>query len=184
MIREVVIFDNSDSVADTLRDGLITHLFEMISILVVLTIIVFFAMQEGTSPLRSLSKSIQEIVGYGDLNIRLPHKGPTEIQDLSRGINKTLERLSNSTRSIDELNIATEKQQILLDNMQTQVWYHADQHSYGVVNKAHASFMGVKKQISNSRICMSSTPKTLPTHSARKPHTSSLVIGVSAKNDS
>ncbi len=145
-VREVVMVDDSGDVARTLRAGLITHLLEMVSILIVLTIIVFLVMQKGTAPLRSLSKSIQDIVGYRDLNFRLPHIGPTEIQDLSKGINKTLERLSNSTRSVDELNVATEKQQILLDNIQTQVWYLTDQQTYGVVNEAHASFMGVKKE--------------------------------------
>ena len=34
-------------------------------------------------------------------------------------------------------------QQILLDNMQTQVWYLEDEHTYGAVNRAHAEFNGM-----------------------------------------
>jgi PAS domain S-box-containing protein len=40
----------------------------------------------------------------------------------------------------------TEEQQILLDNIQTQVWYLTDDHTYGAINKAHADFNGVKKE--------------------------------------
>ena len=34
---------------------------------------------------------------------------------------------------------------ILLDNIQTQIWYLTDTHTYGAVNKAHAAFNGVKQ---------------------------------------
>ena len=37
-----------------------------------------------------------------------------------------------------------ENQRILLDNIQTQVWYLTDDHTYGAVNKAHADFVGIK----------------------------------------
>jgi len=33
---------------------------------------------------------------------------------------------------------------VLLDNIQTQVWYLTDDHTYGAVNKAHADFNGVR----------------------------------------
>ncbi len=39
---------------------------------------------------------------------------------------------------------ATENQQILLDNIPTQVWYLTDETTYGAINKAHADFNGVK----------------------------------------
>ena len=35
-------------------------------------------------------------------------------------------------------------QRILLDNIQTQIWYLADETTYGILNKAHADFNGVK----------------------------------------
>ena len=39
---------------------------------------------------------------------------------------------------------ATENQQILLDNIPTQIWYLTDEVTYGAINKAHAVFNGVK----------------------------------------
>jgi len=39
-----------------------------------------------------------------------------------------------------------EEQRILLDNIQTQVWYLTDDHTYGAVNKAHAEFNGVETE--------------------------------------
>ncbi|MCF7928538.1 MAG: PAS domain S-box protein [Spirochaetales bacterium] len=37
-------------------------------------------------------------------------------------------------------------QQILLDNIHTQVWYLEDEHTYGAVNRAHAEFTGRKME--------------------------------------
>ena len=39
---------------------------------------------------------------------------------------------------------SAEEQRILLDNIQTQVWYLTDDHTYGAVNKAHAGFNGMR----------------------------------------
>ncbi len=53
------------------------------------------------------------------------------------------------TRYLDEheraatLRKSVENQRILLDSIQTQVWYLTDEHTYGVLNKAHAEFNGV-----------------------------------------
>ncbi len=46
---------------------------------------------------------------------------------------------------------ADEERRILLDNIQTQVWYLTDHHTYGAVNVAHAAFIGVQKEILASR---------------------------------
>ncbi|MBI9113304.1 response regulator [Maridesulfovibrio ferrireducens] len=146
LILKVAAIGDLTEATSTLRTGFFTHIGEMLAILLILAVVVFLAMQKGTAPLRSLSNSIHEIVGYGDLTIRLSPDGPTEIQELSQGINETLERLSQSTRSVDELNVASENQQILLDNIQIQVWYLKDIHTYGVVNEAHASFLGMMKE--------------------------------------
>ncbi len=40
----------------------------------------------------------------------------------------------------------TEDQALLLDNIETQVWYLKDEQTYGAVNKAHAEFMGAEKE--------------------------------------
>lgn len=47
---------------------------------------------------------------------------------------------------VSQLTAAEENQRILLDNIQTQVWYLTDDHTYGAVNEAHADFNGVKKE--------------------------------------
>jgi PAS domain S-box-containing protein len=39
---------------------------------------------------------------------------------------------------------AAEEQRILLDNINTQIWYLTDETTYGTLNKAHAEFNGVK----------------------------------------
>lgn len=39
-----------------------------------------------------------------------------------------------------------EEQKLLLDNIQTQIWYLKDAKTYGAVNKAHAEFLNLKKR--------------------------------------
>jgi len=39
---------------------------------------------------------------------------------------------------------SAQEQRILLDYIQTQVWYLTDDHTYGAVNEAHATFNGVR----------------------------------------
>jgi len=46
----------------------------------------------------------------------------------------------------DKLRKSREQQRILLDNIQTQIWYLTDEHFYGAVNKAHAAFLGFAPQ--------------------------------------
>ncbi|MCX6081970.1 MAG: diguanylate cyclase [Chloroflexi bacterium] len=41
---------------------------------------------------------------------------------------------------------ADAERRLLLDNIQTQVWYLTDDHTYGRVNVAHAAFIGVSKE--------------------------------------
>lgn len=41
---------------------------------------------------------------------------------------------------------ASEERRILLDSIQTQVWYLTDDHTYGAVNEAHAAFLGKSKE--------------------------------------
>lgn len=43
----------------------------------------------------------------------------------------------------DAANKAAEDRRILLDNIQTQVWYLTDDRTYGAVNQAHADFTGL-----------------------------------------
>lgn len=39
-----------------------------------------------------------------------------------------------------------EEQELLLDNIQIQIWYLSDVKTYGAVNQAHADFLGLKKK--------------------------------------
>ncbi|HIH87195.1 MAG TPA: PAS domain-containing sensor histidine kinase [Methanosarcinales archaeon] len=40
----------------------------------------------------------------------------------------------------------SEEQTLLLDNIENQIWYLNDKKTYGIVNKAHAEFLGLKKE--------------------------------------
>jgi len=39
-----------------------------------------------------------------------------------------------------------EEQTLLLDNIENQIWYLTDKKTYGIVNKAHAEFIGLEKE--------------------------------------
>ncbi len=52
----------------------------------------------------------------------------------------------NRTRTSEALARESEERRILLDTIQTQVWYLTDDHTYGGVNAAHAAFFGVRKE--------------------------------------
>ncbi len=47
-------------------------------------------------------------------------------------------------KSAEIIHAAEQNHRILLDNIQTQVWYLTDDHTYGAVNQAHAEFNGLK----------------------------------------
>ncbi len=49
-------------------------------------------------------------------------------------------------RRTDMLEQAAMERRILLDNIQTQVWYLIDERTYGAVNKAHGDFLGAKAE--------------------------------------
>ncbi|MEA3458259.1 MAG: PAS domain-containing protein, partial [Candidatus Thermoplasmatota archaeon] len=40
----------------------------------------------------------------------------------------------------------SEEQTLLLDNIETHIWYLTDIETYGTVNKAHADFLGIEKK--------------------------------------
>ncbi|MGM0370808.1 MAG: response regulator [Bacillota bacterium] len=52
----------------------------------------------------------------------------------------------NLSQTKQELEIKTEKQNILLNNIETQVWYLTDERTYGQANQSHAQFMGIEKE--------------------------------------
>ena len=53
-------------------------------------------------------------------------------------LKKEKEKLEKQVNALKE----SEERRILLDNIPTQIWYLADERTYGAVNKAHADFNG------------------------------------------
>ncbi|MEM3059528.1 MAG: PAS domain S-box protein [Methanomassiliicoccales archaeon] len=49
-------------------------------------------------------------------------------------------------RAHDELRQMAQEQNMLLDNIDTMVWYAIDPETYGLVNEARAKFLGLKKE--------------------------------------
>lgn len=63
--------------------------------------------------------------------------------------------LDETDRKQAEINLQKkiEEQELLLDNIETQVWYMTDPESYKAVNRAHAQFLGCdKSEVVNKRI--------------------------------
>lgn len=52
----------------------------------------------------------------------------------------------NLYKTKKELQKKNEQQNILLENIDTQIWYLKDENTYGQVNRAHADFIGCKKE--------------------------------------
>ena len=62
------------------------------------------------------------------------------------GVVELTQDITESKLAEQERDRAIEQQQILLDNIQTQIWYLTDERTYGAVNKAHAQFQGLTPQ--------------------------------------
>lgn len=58
----------------------------------------------------------------------------------------------NLYKTKKELQKKNEKQNILLENIDTQIWYLEDITTYGKVNKAHAEFIGYKLEELEGRV--------------------------------
>jgi len=53
--------------------------------------------------------------------------------------------INDRKRAEEALKKKSDEQTLLLDNIETQVWYLKDFQTYGAVNKAHSEFLGIKK---------------------------------------
>jgi len=51
--------------------------------------------------------------------------------------------ITEQRRAESALHKEVEERRLLLDNIQTQVWYLTDEYTYGAVNRAHANFTGL-----------------------------------------
>ncbi len=54
--------------------------------------------------------------------------------------------ISSRKTAEESLKRKVEEQKLLLDNIQTQIWYLTDTETYGAVNQAHAEFLNLKKE--------------------------------------
>jgi len=54
--------------------------------------------------------------------------------------------ISDRKRAEESLTYKVEEQELLLDNIQTQIWYLKDEKTYGAVNRAHAEFLDLDKK--------------------------------------
>jgi PAS domain S-box-containing protein len=54
--------------------------------------------------------------------------------------------ISDRKQAEQSLKQKIEEQELLLDNIQTQIWYLANSKTYGAVNKAHAEFLNLEKK--------------------------------------
>ena len=73
-------------------------------------------------------------------------KDQKKILGTMRNINEKKKTLKKLEKSKKKLKRKTEAQELLLDNIQTQVWYLTDPVTYGAVNEAHAKFNGCDKK--------------------------------------
>ncbi|MGD2150054.1 MAG: hypothetical protein PVF99_05550, partial [Desulfobacterales bacterium] len=54
--------------------------------------------------------------------------------------------ISDRKQAEQSLKQKIEEQELLLDNIQTQIWYLVNAETYGAVNKAHAAFLNLEKK--------------------------------------
>jgi len=68
-------------------------------------------------------------------------------------VQSRIENQLTLSRAKQELKFENNQQDILLENIDTQVWYLKDKYTYGKVNSSHAEFMGYNKvNMENKRL--------------------------------
>jgi PAS domain S-box-containing protein len=141
-IREVAVFIDRNRIVASAKGYLYLDIAAVAAGVMILGVLLFFVVRYAVNPLETASAALGQIVGHDDLTTRLDVNGPKELQRLSTNINKMLERLGENTRSLEDLHAAAQNQRILLDTIPVQIWYLTTEDTYGLVNKAHADFIG------------------------------------------
>jgi len=107
----------------------------------------------ASRPLKSLLGEIRAIRENFDPEGRVSEPSVREFSRLARAFNGMMKEIERTTvhavllREAEEaLKRQTEKQRLLLDNIEVQVWYLSDERTYGAVNRAHAEFFSVGKK--------------------------------------
>lgn len=75
-----------------------------------------------------------------------PRSWTEDDEHLLRLVSEQFAHVLEKREAQESLVRESEERRILLDNIQTQVWYLTDEHTYGAVNKAHAEFCGFRVQ--------------------------------------
>ncbi|MEI7849441.1 MAG: PAS domain S-box protein, partial [Chloroflexota bacterium] len=78
-----------------------------------------------------------KLTGYSGVDTDITERKQAEAAEMEREAGKCEQAV---------LAKADAERRLLLDNIQTQVWYMTDDHTYGIVNAAHAAFVGVSKE--------------------------------------
>ncbi len=91
-------------------------------------------------------KTPQKINGVLNIYLHEGHQRSEKEEQFLTAVADTLAGIIERKQVEKMLAKNAEKQALLLDNIETQIWYLQDIKTYGVVNKAHADFMGVKKE--------------------------------------
>ena len=88
-------------------------------------------------PVERLDRDVRTVARRKDLGARVVPQGPRELRELAESFNQTLGEMEQTFTSRESL-------RVLIDTIQTQVWYLTDDHTYGMLNEAHAAFFGLR----------------------------------------
>ena len=94
----------------------------------------------GASPLRYEFKFLDKNQNVHDIQLSV---------DVIKGTKRSVASLQDVTdlkRIGRELGMQNQNQRMLLDNIETMVWYAVDPETYGMVNRARAEFIGKRRE--------------------------------------
>ncbi|MDD1765672.1 MAG: PAS domain S-box protein, partial [Methanomassiliicoccales archaeon] len=94
----------------------------------------------GASPLRYGFKFLDKNQNVHDIQLSV---------DVIKGTKKSVASLQDVSvlkRTGRELEMQNQNQRMLLDNIETMVWYAVDPETYGMVNRARAEFIGERRE--------------------------------------
>ncbi|MFX1239226.1 MAG: PAS domain S-box protein, partial [Promethearchaeota archaeon] len=81
-------------------------------------------------------------------NISDTKEAELKLQEFNKDLECQIEERTKELKlSEKHLLLKNEEQTLLLDNIDTQIWYLKDENTYGAVNKAHANFLGFNQEL-------------------------------------
>jgi PAS domain S-box-containing protein len=90
-------------------------------------------------------ESGETLLGFLGLDaVRECRTWTNDSQTVTRIVGEIIAHTLEKIRAEDALTRESEERRILLDNIQTQIWYLSNDHTYGAVNRAHAEFNGMR----------------------------------------